>query len=163
MEKIRVVIADDVEVITQSLKGFLEKDERIEVIGIANDGEEEWNKILELKPDLVFTDNQMPKMNGIQVIEKMYNLDIVNKPKFVLVTADRDMELYNRAYKNGTILIINKPVDERRIKDAVDEYVAVMDDEMEEKVKEKLREGINHNVEKTKESFLEKIKKIFNK
>lgn len=163
MEKIRVVIADDVEVITQSLKGFLEKDERIEVIGIANDGEEEWNKILELKPDLVFTDNQMPKMNGIQVIEKMYNLDIVNKPKFVLVTADRDMELYNRAYKNGTILIINKPVDERRIKDAVDEYVAVMDDEMEEKVKEKLREEINHNVEKTKESFLEKIKKIFNK
>jgi len=163
MEKIRVVIADDVEVITQSLKAVLEKDERIEVIGIANDGEEEWNKILELKPDLVFTDNQMPKLNGIQVIEKMFNSDIANKPKFVLVTADRDMELYNKAYKNGTILIINKPVDEKRIKDAIDEYVAVMDDEMEEKVKEKLREEINHNVEKTKENFWEKIKKIFNR
>lgn len=157
MEKIRVLLADDMEIIAQTIQNILIKRNDIEVIYIAKDGEEEYNKIIELQPDLVFTDNQMPKMNGIDVIEKIYNSDIEKKPKFVFATADTDMELYRRAYKSGTILVIRKPIDENRVKDAVEEYLAVIEDEKKPKSEEKVEKE-----EKNKESFFGKIKKIFN-
>lgn len=157
MEKIRVLLADDMEIIAQTIQNILMKRNDIEVIYIAKDGEEEYNKIIELQPDLVFTDNQMPKMNGIDVIEKIYNSDIEKKPKFVFATADTDMELYRRAYKSGTILFIRKPIDENRVKDAVEEYLAVIEDEKNPKISEEneIKE------EKSKESFFKKIIKNF--
>lgn len=161
MEKIKIIIADDMQIIAEGIKKTILKDNRVEVIGIANDGQEEYEMIEKLQPDLVFTDNQMPKMNGIQVIEMIHDSEMPNKPQFVLITADRDMELYNRAYKNGTILVINKPIDERRIFDAIDEYIAIINDEMDEKVKEKMNEEIRESSKKIKKSFIDVIKKIF--
>lgn len=79
MEKIKVLIADDVNELVETLKIILQKDEKIEVIGIANDGQDEYDKIIKLQPDLVFTDNQMPKMTGIEVIEKINNEPIITK------------------------------------------------------------------------------------
>ena len=73
MKKLKVLIADDIDVITEGNKKIVEKNSNIEVIGIANDGNEEYELILKLKPDIVVTDNQMPKMNGIEVIEKILN------------------------------------------------------------------------------------------
>ena len=73
MRKLRVIVADDVEIIAKTNKMLVEKNENFEVIGLAKDGEEEYNMILELKPDLVVTDNQMPIMNGTDVIEKINN------------------------------------------------------------------------------------------
>lgn len=163
MEKIKILIADDMQIIAECIKKALLKNNKLQVIGIANDGQEEYEMIKKLQPNLVFTDNQMPKMNGIQVIEMIYNSKMQNKPKFVLVTADRDMELYNRAYKNGTILVINKPIDERRIYDAIDEYIAVINDEIEEKVKEKMSEEIRENNRKMKKTFIDVIKNILKK
>lgn len=161
MEKIRILIADDMPIIAEGIKKSLLKNDKVQVIGIANDGQEEYEMIGKLQPDLVFTDNQMPKMNGIEVIEMIYDSKIPNKPKFILVTADRDMELYNRAYKNGTILVINKPIDERRIYDAIDEYIAVINDEMNEKVKEKISKEIGESNRNIKKYFIDVIKKIF--
>ena len=99
MDKIKVLIADDMEGIALQTKGALLIREDVEILGIASNGEEEVKMINELIPDLVFTDNQMPKMNGIDVIELIYNSDMERKPRFVLVTGDRDMALFERANK----------------------------------------------------------------
>lgn len=157
MKKIKILIADDMKIIAESIKKSVQKNKNVEVIGVANNGQEEYEMIVKLKPNLVFTDNQMPKMNGIQVIETIYNSKIKNKPKFVLVTADRDMEIYNRAYKNGAILVINKPIEERRLLDAIDEYIEVNNYEIDEKTKEEIAE----NTKVIKNSFIENLKNLF--
>ena len=67
MEKLKVVIADDMQVIAENNKRIATLFDNIEVVGIANNGQEEYDMIMELKPDLVITDNQMPLMNGVDV------------------------------------------------------------------------------------------------
>ena len=59
MRKLKVLIADDVEIIAKANQQIVEKNEEIEVIGLAYDGQEEYDMILELKPDIVISDNQM--------------------------------------------------------------------------------------------------------
>ena len=81
MEKLKVVIADDMQVIAGNNKRIATLFDNIEVVGIANNGQEEYDMIMELKPDLVITDNQMPLMNGVDVIEKINSSSITKKPE----------------------------------------------------------------------------------
>jgi two-component system chemotaxis response regulator CheB len=60
---------DDSPLARDILRDFLEGDENFKIIGEAADGEEGVEKILSLNPDLVTLDIEMPKMNGLQVIE----------------------------------------------------------------------------------------------
>ena len=101
MEKIKVLIADDIEGILLQIRSAISNNSKIEIVGEAHDGQEEYDLIEELEPDLVFTDNKMPNMNGIDVIDKVVNSNISKKPKFVLVTAATD--LYSRANELGVI------------------------------------------------------------
>jgi len=66
---ISVLIVDDSEMVRDILRDFFEGDTNFKVIDEARDGEEGLRKILALHPDLVTLDLQMPKMNGLEVIE----------------------------------------------------------------------------------------------
>lgn len=66
-EKVKVIIADDIDIIAKSNKKIAMDNPNIEVIGIALNGKELYDMILKLKPDLVITDNKMPAINGIDV------------------------------------------------------------------------------------------------
>ena len=106
--KLKILIADDVTEVVENNKRIVLLNENVEVIGIANDGKEEYDMILDLKPDLVITDNQMPNMNGIEVIEKINNLELDYKPGFIMVTGDANAELLEKCYKLGVVRVINK-------------------------------------------------------
>ena len=152
MEKIKVLIADDVQVIAESNKKIAQAFENIEVLGIAKNGQEEYNMIEELMPDLVITDNKMPVMNGIEVIEKINNSSISKKPKFILVTADLGNEFVNNAYSLGVLNVVGKMSSENALKYAIEEFLYLQNTN-ESDIIEK------HQVKK--ESFFEKIfKKI---
>ena len=157
MDKVRVLIADDMEGIALQTKGALLKREDVEILGIACNGEEEVKMINELNPDLVFTDNQMPKMNGIDVIELIYNSDMERKPRFVLVTGDRDMTLFNRANKCQVVKILNKPFGGEQIIGALEDYINNPEYEVEEEKVEVAKEE-----KKEKKSFFEKLKNFLN-
>lgn len=121
MEKLKVVIADDMQVIAENNKRIATLFDNIEVVGIANNGQEEYDMIMELKPDLVITDNQMPLMNGVDVIEKIVNSSISNKPQFILVTGDTG-EVVRKAYNLGVLRVVSKMSSERELKYAIEEY-----------------------------------------
>jgi len=100
--KLKIVVADDVKVIAENMQSVIAKNPRVEKVLTAFDGEDEVIKIMNLKPDIVFTDMQMPKKTGLEVIEEIQgNLSIMKKPKFILVTADRDSSLIVKARELG--------------------------------------------------------------
>lgn len=71
----RVLIADDHEIMREGLRALLEPHEDIEVVGEATNGQEAIDQVAALKPDLVLMDITMPVMNGLdatRAIKKAY-------------------------------------------------------------------------------------------
>lgn len=149
MEKIRTLIADDQKELMNYLVSILKNKEEIEIIGSAENGQEEFDKIIELEPDIVFTDNQMPKLNGLDVIDLVRKSNIKKQPEFVLITGDRDYAIINRAYSLNVLGVVNKPYTEDKIFQIIDDYIFSKDNN-NGKI-----ENINNKVEN--KSFLSKI------
>ena len=63
---IRVLIADDSDVILDGLSGLLEMHPDFEVVGTARDGLEAVEKAWALLPDVVIMDTRMPNMDGVE-------------------------------------------------------------------------------------------------
>jgi two-component system chemotaxis response regulator CheB len=68
---INTLIVDDSALARDILRDFLEGDKSFNIIGEAVDGEDGIEKILSLNPDLVTLDIEMPKKNGLEVIEEV--------------------------------------------------------------------------------------------
>jgi two-component system LytT family response regulator len=66
---IRVLIVDDEELARGLVREFLSEEEDVEILGDCANGFEAVKAIAELKPDLVFLDVQMPKLDGFEVLE----------------------------------------------------------------------------------------------
>jgi len=149
MKKIKVLIADDIRNLAEHIEKIVLKNDRFEIIGIANNGQEELDMIINLQPEIVFTDNQMPIMNGLEVIEKVKNSDLTNKPKFILVTSDTTKVLFNQCAELDIISVISKPISNDRIYQILDEIIDM---------KEVPVPNVNteRNIEK-KHSFLTKL------
>ena len=123
MNKIKVLIADDNKVISESIKKIIDKKDEIEIVAIANDGEEEYEFIKEFEPDFLFSDIQMPKMTGIEVLEKLENEKYKKMPQIVFVTGEyidiiNDSEIIKYVYD-----FINKPFSPEKILNAIENYI----------------------------------------
>ena len=83
MGKIKVLIVDDSPTTRALLRRVLGGEEEIEVVGEASDGYGAIKKIVELDPKVVLLDLNMPKMDGLQVIEYVMK----RKPVSILVVS----------------------------------------------------------------------------
>ena len=136
MNKYKIIIADDMEENLIRLEKILNGINSIDLVGKAKNGKEELEKILELHPDLVLSDNQMPLLNGIDVIEKIRNSYKEKNIDFIIITADRN--LTQRALSLNVFSIINKPYEDSKIIDTINEYI-----ESVEYKKENIKEDNN--------------------
>ena len=84
MKKIRTLVVDDEPLARERLTGLLFNEPDIEIVGQCRDGEEAVTSIMDLSPDLVFLDVQMPQMSGFEVIEAVGN---ERMPPVIFVTA----------------------------------------------------------------------------
>lgn len=69
--KLRVLIVDDSSFMRMAIRGILSRAPGIEVVGIAADGIEGVEKALELNPDLITMDVEMPRMDGIAALKQI--------------------------------------------------------------------------------------------
>lgn len=67
----KIIIADDHSMVREGLKQLLELDGDVEVIAEANNGIECIDLLERLSPQVLLLDINMPKMNGLEVLEKV--------------------------------------------------------------------------------------------
>jgi two-component system chemotaxis response regulator CheB len=96
---INTLIVDDSALARGILRDFLEGDENFKIIGEAVDGEDGVQKILSLNPDLVTLDLEMPKMNGLEVIETVMKQTSV--PIVVVTSHDTAKNAYEATVKGA--------------------------------------------------------------
>lgn len=70
-KKIRVLVVDDSRVIREMIIRGISSDPQIEVVAVATDPFEARDKILEVHPDVITCDIEMPKMNGIEFVHRL--------------------------------------------------------------------------------------------
>ena len=70
-DRVRVVIADDVDALRKMLRRVLERDERFEIVGEASNGVVALELATRTQPDLVLLDLMMPVMGGVEAIPKI--------------------------------------------------------------------------------------------
>lgn len=90
MSQIKILIVDDHSLVRQGLKQILELEKDMEIIGQAGDGEEAITKVQQLKPDIVLLDINMPKLNGIQTLRRLKDID--KTIKVIMLTFHEDQE-----------------------------------------------------------------------
>ena len=109
MKKVRVLVVDDNRRIVNLLKNALEKEEEVEVVGTASDGEEALQMIHLKRPDVVLLDLIMPKIDGLGV------MDFPVHPQVIVVSAVSQESVTEHAFALGAAYYILKPFDTRVI------------------------------------------------
>lgn len=101
---IKVLIVDDSVFFRTSLEKVISQNENIQIIGTAGDPYEARDKILQLRPDVLTLDVEMPKMNGIQFLKKL----IPQYPIPCVVVSAAPMSAFD-AVDAGAVDYIKKP------------------------------------------------------
>lgn len=95
----RVVIADDQDIMRQGLSMILKRDKQIEVVGLAENGQDAVNLCRQLEVDVVLMDMRMPVMDGVEATKRIKE----ERPdiKVLVLTTFKDDEYIFGSLKNG--------------------------------------------------------------
>lgn len=113
MEKIKVLIADDVQIIRQGLKAILENTDEIEVVATASDGRAAFEKCRITRPDVVLMDMRMPQYDGAYGISAI-KAQLPHVKVLVLTTFDDD-ETVSKAIESGADGYILKEMEDEQV------------------------------------------------
>lgn len=106
MKKIRIVVVDDSAFSRRSITRMLEGLDSVEVVGYAINGEDGIQKVIELKPDLVTLDLEMPKMDGftlLRILTSRFSLPVI------VISALSCADKVFRALELGALDFVAKP------------------------------------------------------
>ncbi|MGK2944503.1 MAG: protein-glutamate methylesterase/protein-glutamine glutaminase [Desulfuromonadales bacterium] len=104
--KVRVLVIDDSAFNRRSIVKMLESLPNVEVIGYACDGEEGLRKVIDLRPDLITLDLEMPRMDGFTLLR----IVMQKQPTPVIVVSSRsDDEDVFKALELGAVEFVPKP------------------------------------------------------
>jgi DNA-binding NarL/FixJ family response regulator len=96
---IRVILADDHNLVRQGICALLEKADDIEIVAQAENGQEAVDLSRNLDPDVLIMDINMPRLNGIQAAEQIKALGL--NTRVVILSMHSDKTLVRQALRNG--------------------------------------------------------------
>lgn len=114
---IKVMLADDHVLMREGIRQLLEFDGSIEVIAEANDGEECIEKLKTVHPQILLLDINMPKKNGIEVLQEIKNKNI--NVKVLILTVHGEIEYLLKAVDIGVDGYILKDSESSELKKAI--------------------------------------------
>ncbi|MGA9287456.1 MAG: LytTR family DNA-binding domain-containing protein [Anaerobacillus sp.] len=115
MNAIKILIVDDERYSRQELVHLLDQFQSIKVLGEADSGEAAVVKTLQLQPDVVFLDVEMPRMNGMEAAKAL--LELKKPPLIVFATAYP--EFAAEAFRYEAVDYLLKPYDEEQLHQTV--------------------------------------------
>lgn len=116
----KILIVDDAAFMRNFLIDNIQKF-GYEVAGQACDGREAVEMYLDVNPDLVTMDINMPKMNGIDALKEIKKLD--TEAKIIMISDIGQHDKIIEAIKSGATDFIIKPVHPERLKDSLEKVV----------------------------------------
>lgn len=154
VKKLRVLVVDDSPLMRELIKKGLEEDQMIEVVGLASNAYEARDKIIELRPDVMTLDVEMPKLNGIEFLKKL----IPQYPMPVVVVSSANEYVFDAMNAGATEFVgkfvtkdsdgINSFMSELRSKVRIASVSKVGSKKLRSKVKEKKDIGRKGRVKK---------------
>ena len=111
----KILVVDDEIEITEFVGEFLE--EKGYHVITANDGFTALEKVKSEKPNLVLLDIMMPKMDGLEALKRIREIDL--GVGVVMVTVIKGEEIGRRAMELGAFDFINKPIDLTQLENTV--------------------------------------------
>ena len=149
--EIKVLVVDDELLGRKRIRSLLSDHVDINIVGECVNGREAVEAIQNLKPDLVFLDIQMPRINGFEVVEI---IGTENMPAVIFVTAYNEYAI--RAFEINAVDYLLKPFDEERFEKAVDRAKReIKTQESPTEIRENLRELLKEV--KNEPSYLKRI------
>lgn len=143
MKKIRVVVIDDSAYNRRTITKMLEGMPNVEVVGYAADGEEGIRKVIDLNPDLITLDLEMPKMDGFTLLRIV--MSTCPTPVIVISSRSEDERVF-KALELGAVDFIAKP------STVISEDLMKISDDLREKVRSVF--NLNMGCIKRRESLL---------
>ncbi|WP_330666518.1 ANTAR domain-containing response regulator [Enterocloster bolteae] len=122
--RIKIYIAEDESIILMNFKMILQQ-LGYEVVGSAVNGEKALKDILELKPDLLLLDINMPRLDGISLFESVSK---AYDAACIFITGHFSEAFVEKAKKAGALGYLIKPVDEKQLKASIEVAVARFDE-----------------------------------
>jgi DNA-binding NarL/FixJ family response regulator len=117
MKKIRIVLADDHDLVRKGVAALLSLFDDFEVVGQATNGEEAVAKVKELSPDVVVLDLEMPKMSGVEaagIIRSQFPLT-----KILILSGFENEKYVKQILKSGAGGYVIKTVDKNELAEAI--------------------------------------------
>ena len=129
------IIVDDEHLAREIVKKYLEKHADIDILAECSNGFEAVKEITEKKPDLIFLDIQMPKLNGFEMLEL---LDV--HPSIIFTTAFDDYAI--KAFEVNAVDYLLKPFSEERFNEALEKAIGRINKKSSDE--EKINKLISH-------------------
>jgi CheY-like chemotaxis protein len=118
---VKVLIVDDSDVIKKSLKDFFRGYDFH--VFTCSDGLEGIRLAAEKKPDLIFLDLMMPNVDGIKMLEVKNVISEIKHIPVIVISGNTVKSNVIAAMEAGATKVISKPIDERILKEAVNEIL----------------------------------------
>lgn len=138
---IKILVVDDELNICDGIKRYIMAREiPVDEIVTSNNSLEACDIALRFKPNILITDVVMPNMDGIELANKLKDMD--NKLKIILISGHEDINFVKSAFKLGAIDYIFKPIDITELEDVLNKVIDSCKYENENS-EQMVRESIN--------------------
>lgn len=145
----RILIAEDnAEIRTLVSSILIEEGHKV---GVAQNGQQALQMVMEDPPDLLVLDLMMPRMDGYTVLKELRSSGIKEQMKILILTAKTSESDWARGYKLGADSYLTKPFDTDELIDGIEDLLS--------STKEQLR--VRRKAELEKAQLLSRIESIF--
>jgi len=117
MRRLKVLLADDHQLMLEAVQTVLDGEEDIVVVGATSNGTEVLPLVGQTDPDLLLLDLRMPEMDGLTIMDRLRERH--PRVKTVVLSALDDSDVVEAAFLRGAVAFVSKTIDPRDLASAL--------------------------------------------